>query len=387
MIATFTGEFLQHPVPFEMSESLCSHRCVYCFAGVREKKPQFKLNGFIAQMNRYQARADSWLFRKLREGYPVCLSNNTDPFSDNNEAFSESVLEYFKLNNIRVFFQTKGGRRATELIKAYGLRSVVYVTITTDRDDISKRIEPGAPPTSERIQMIKDLIRYGNEVIVGLNPLHSTWISDERVDDLMKQLHDIGVYSFVLAPLMIRKKRITLYAQRDFAGIDVTDRGGIFKDLNYFIPKIIRLEEEHKYRVIAQNHPFETQAFDIVKDVYGGKCLATQNDFFRKVGLQAGTEITRDDWIEWFVDSFNAFFEGGQGVNLLSYLFVQSKNEYTKHCKEAANSLTRMASWYFDIMGKPYGFIEKITKDKYLIKKRLSLSNSEMCKNKGGATE
>lgn len=121
MITTFTGEFLLHPIPFEMSQNLCSHKCVYCFAGVREKPNKFNLSGFLKQMENFQKGKDSWMFRKLREGYPIVLSNNTDPFSDNNAPFTETVLEYFKRNNIRVFFQTKGGKRALELIKAYGI--------------------------------------------------------------------------------------------------------------------------------------------------------------------------------------------------------------------------------------------------------------------------
>ena len=374
MINLFTGEFLQHPIPFEMSMDLCSHSCVYCFASVREKKNKFNLKGFIAQMKRYGDGADSFLFRKLREGYPVCLSNNTDPFSANNEAFTESILEYFKIRNIRVFFQTKGGRRATELIKAYGLKSVVYVTITTDSDEISKRIEHNAPVTSERIQLIKDLIDMGNEVIVGINPFNCNWIADERLDELMKSLSQIGVYSFVLSPLVIRRKRVPLYENRDFAGVDVKDvKQGQFRNLNEALTKIIQIQEQGQYKIITHAHPWETQAFNIVKEVYHNKVLPTNNDFFiYNGGIDAGIEVTRENYTKWVTYNFSNFFNEDKSVNLLQYLFVQHKTEYTKHCKENSN-LIRMASWYFDILPKEFGFLEKVDKDRYIIKGRLTL--------------
>lgn len=347
MINTFSGEFLSHPIPFEMSENACSHRCTYCFASVREKKQSIDIQKFANWMK--NINKDSWKMNKLREGYPVCFSNNTDPFSKNNELITESILEYFKMHNIRVFFQTKGGARAAELIKAYGLRSVVYVTMTTDREDISRRIEPNAPAPEERIQLIKELKAMGNEVIVGVNPYNSHWISDEGLSNLLKNLTDIGVYSFVFSPLYLRKKRLELYKTRDLGGVDVSEEKCEFKDLPSFFHNIFLHKD--KYKIIALATPFETHAFDIMREVYEGKVLGTTNDFINLV-LEKNRgkeefEVRFEDWRDWFIATFQPFFTETP-PNLLSYLFCSRNSVYKKHCQESGHSLERMAAWYWN---------------------------------------
>lgn len=311
MIDLFKGEFLFHPIPMEMSMNACSHRCVYCFANLRNSEREFDMRAFASDMSRIHN--GNFIHRKMLEGYPVLLSNLTDPFSHNNEAFTEGVLEYFKMNNIRVYFQTKGGKNALKLIRNYGLRSSVYITMTTDRDDISKRIEPNAPAISERIDLAKSLIEDGNEVVVGINPLASEWISEDRLHQFVEKLYGIGVKTFVLQLLYTDKKYDQFYMSRDFAGINV-DRYNKRKyaddAVRYFQRSVMELSK--KYNIIAWNAPVLNRGWSDTAEIYNGKVLPTTQDFINFIAKGRETEefdVTFDDFYNYMIGPLEKFFD------------------------------------------------------------------------------
>ena len=46
-----------------------------------------------------------------------------------------------------------------------------YITVTCADDELSQRVEPGAPPTSERLEWAVHLAKMGYMVIIAFNPL------------------------------------------------------------------------------------------------------------------------------------------------------------------------------------------------------------------------
>lgn len=312
MVDLFKGEFLFHPVPMEMSMNACSHQCVYCFANLRNSARLFNIKGFISDIQKLHN--GSFIHRKMLEGYPVLLSNLTDPFSKNNEAFTETVLEYYSKNGIRVYFQTKGGANAYNLIKAYGLRSSVYITMTTDRDEISKRIEPNAPAVSERIELAKRLIADGHEVVVGINPLATEWIDEGRLHEFVKMLHGIGVKTFVLQLLYTDSYYAEQYAKRDFAGIDVQSyRKGKYAEekIRYFQRSVMTLSKAG-YNIIAWNAPVVNRGWSDTAEIYGGKVLPTTQDFINHISKGRETEefdVTFKDFCDYMLPPLAEFFD------------------------------------------------------------------------------
>ena len=93
MITAFLGELLFHASGLEMSFYRCTNNCAYCFAntkGGEERNPQLKsIDSFIRTASaRNTLEAD--LFNA---GYPICISNSSDPFTPKNWRITEQFVK------------------------------------------------------------------------------------------------------------------------------------------------------------------------------------------------------------------------------------------------------------------------------------------------------
>lgn len=350
MTELFKGEFLFHPIPFEMSMNACSHSCVYCFANLRRSDRKFDIARFINWAKKIPV-SDSFTERKLREGYPILLSNLTDPFSKNNAPFSETVLEYFQRYGVRVYFQTKGGERAYDLIRAYGKPSSVYITMTSDRDDISARIEPGAPPVSERIEIAERLIADGHEVVVGINPLASEWMEEERLCGFVERLRKIGVRTYVLQLLYTSKKYDALYKKRDFAGADIEAyaKGKYAQDrIRYFQRSVLRLTAQG-YNIIAWNAPVVNAGWEDTARIYDGKLLPTTQDFINHIAKGREKEefdVSFQDFYDYAKPMLAEFFDYGY-PRLDAYILTRKRDTWKKLPVQKVYSIETLLRYFW----------------------------------------
>ena len=232
---------------------------------------------------------------------------------------------------VRVFFQTKGGKRALELISRYGIRSVVYVTITTPNDDISRRIEPNAPVSSERIELIKQLRALGHEVIVGINPLVEQWCSNEQAAQLIERLQEIGVYGVVIAPLHIGRTQKKIMCLRDFAGFDLR------KDLSPFginkggYGNAAEVQLSSECKTIGMPIIQPSRVFDICKEVYNEKVLPTIWDFLNEV--KDLSLFTKEEFERWFIERVAPFNDGNIKGIWDRYIILKDMGYYTKNAR------------------------------------------------------
>ncbi len=222
MINLFSGEFLFHAVPLEMSMNACSHQCVYCFANLKNGQRAFDTKSFSNQMNKL-LDSKTFLSNKLKQKYSVCISNNTDPFSKNNINITEGVLETLQQKKIPVYFQTKTGYRFRETLKDFP-KSDFYISITSTNDELSKRIEPNAPVFSERVEHIKWLLENGHNVGIGFNPLREEWISKEELENAFKLFYRLGIKGFMVQNLSVKSKNIERLQKRDFADVAINNK-------------------------------------------------------------------------------------------------------------------------------------------------------------------
>jgi DNA repair photolyase len=133
-IDLFTGELLVHRALLEVSMNTCSHNCAYCFANIKKAARYFKVKSFINSLS-----AGGLTGELLKRVVPVCLSNNTAPFAENNWIITEFVVGDMQQRGYRMMFQTKGGSNAYEILRSVH-PSVIYVTITSDDDVVSRRV-------------------------------------------------------------------------------------------------------------------------------------------------------------------------------------------------------------------------------------------------------
>lgn len=184
------GIFPETPFPVEVSiYGSCSNRCFYCFANLNRaaagRKPHEKnpVEKTISGLDKAMSDPKDPIGYFLRNKYPVCFSNTTDPFMREEKTFraTEAFLKYAQKKRLPLWIQTKGNvlleefDRYAQLIEAG--KDAVYITISTLSDDISRDIEPGAPVSSDRLRLVRMLSDKGIPVVVACNPYLEEWVS------------------------------------------------------------------------------------------------------------------------------------------------------------------------------------------------------------------
>ncbi len=104
----------------------------------------------------------------------VSLSTVTDPYQPLEKKYqlTRRCLEILLRDQISVSILTKSplALRDVDLFKQF--KNIdVGITITTDRENIRKLFEPGAPPIQKRIETLKDLHQQGIKTWVFVGPM------------------------------------------------------------------------------------------------------------------------------------------------------------------------------------------------------------------------
>ena len=187
------GLFGGHPVPLEYSGVDCSNNCLYCFVKTYScKKSDYqKFQSLIRNLDKRHSLAAE-LFNA---GQPVLLSNRSDPFCKHNYRETLSVLKLLRQFPNGIYFQTKTGQMIEDALKILdGKQNVAwYITVTCADDKLSKKIEPNAPPTSERLDWAVYLAEMGYMVILAFNPLVEKWMPKKALSEILDVTMSVGI--------------------------------------------------------------------------------------------------------------------------------------------------------------------------------------------------
>ena len=225
----FTFDFNENPVrlygiwpetPFPVEVSIygtCSNQCFYCFANLNrvaaDRKPHEKnpIEKVISGIEKALADPKDPIGYFLRNKYPICFSNTTDPFMREEKKYraTEAFLKYAKKRGFPLWIQTKGGVLLEEFDRYAPLivqgKDAVYMTLTTLDDEISRRIEPGAPLSSERLELMRKLSARGIPVVVACNPYLDEWAG--APSEYCKAVKDAGARGIWLEQLHFTNKQ------------------------------------------------------------------------------------------------------------------------------------------------------------------------------------
>lgn len=255
MLEPFKGEFFMHPAALDYSGNTCSNACAYCFASLRseERRAQVRKISNLCLGKADGTSHTDWLFN---QGYPVCMSNRSDPFATSNRDNTGVVLQLMDMVPNGVFFQTKGLSRGVDysLLDGFKKKNVVmYITIDTLNDEICKRIEPGAPLPQQRIELAAYAKSRGWFVEVGLNPCVREWMPDGDFETLVGKLDDAGVDGYFLQNLSLNKVDVSRMNAARRARLDekavidaVEDRVGDAGDHDAFVRRYFWLVKNGK---------------------------------------------------------------------------------------------------------------------------------------------
>lgn len=223
MIVPYYGEFLTSPAPLELSLNWCSHACAYCFANLNSPTRTGDVKATMSLLGRFKD-ADTLEAQLLQRGYPTVISNKVDPFSASNDKQMIPIIRAMQGMDLPVVIQTKGGKHAKET--ADWLRpSVWYITMETDDDKLSKQIAPGAPTTSERLDLIRHLVNRGHRVVVGMNPSVEGWTTNPQRH--IQSLKDAGAEGIWSEALHLSRDQIKNMTERQKATIPEKTMGNI----------------------------------------------------------------------------------------------------------------------------------------------------------------
>ena len=102
------------------------------------------------------------------------LSTSCDPYQHIEKKYeiTRNVIRILLSHWIPVFIMTKSSliRRDVDLL-ALGTDLEVNITITTDREDVRKLLEPGAPSIQERLETIEHLKERGIKIGAFVGPV------------------------------------------------------------------------------------------------------------------------------------------------------------------------------------------------------------------------
>ena len=147
----------------------CSHMCLYCYAtsyiGRRKSTPKSNLIERVKRDLEKIVRA---------EHYPLInMSTSSDPYppEESELRLTRRVLELLCRYPVRLLITTKSSivMRDVDLLRK--VRSAVAITITMLDDDLARKLEPNAPPPSERIRAVERLSAEGIPVAVRIDPV------------------------------------------------------------------------------------------------------------------------------------------------------------------------------------------------------------------------
>jgi len=280
---------------------------VYCFANLRKSKKVLKLKEIINQINKTEVK--TYQDALIKAGFPICMSNKTDPFSKSN--YLSTIALGYELNKLKngLFIQTKGGQGIDDFLKAinYKKNIVWYITITTLNELIRKRIEPGAPTSEERFLLAKKLKDMGYLVVIALNPVLENWLPENDLINYMNKCKELNIKHICIEPLHLNKNEINNITGMEKSEIDyATDR----KAYAYqsYAKKIIPIFKNNGFHIIKIGNALPTEFFNEIRKVFG-KIFPNQYDLINycKNKIKSGI-ITFDLFYNLSVDD-KAFFE------------------------------------------------------------------------------
>ena len=375
IIEPYWGEFLISPIPLEMSLNYCSHKCGYCFANLNDPKR----HGDIKKIMRFLAdfRNRETLSAKLmQDGYPICISNRSDPFAYSNARQIMPILETLAGIGAPVTFQTKGGEGIDRAIQLFPT-AVWYISISFANDDLRRKIEPGAPTIASRFELIEKIILAGGRVILGLNPVVPEWLSHDEIQTVLMAAKERGVEGVWIEELHLNARQISNMSrgERLAIGEDILERAKKRRkddrDADTFF-YARELSQALGFEIFSNGQPTVSRIWDIYRDRYP-KLFPTNQDFVNACAANGWHNgmIAFPHWFDTVGDlpggryRMNKYI-GASARSIFDDYQIPSKLTYTEllgiiwSTKRAKQSPVRMPSFSYASVWAENGYLQLV---------------------------
>jgi len=187
------GRLCTCPPKYQLSPYTgCGHACTYCYITAyipRAFSPRPKKD-LLTRLERDLKRMDV--------GKHVSISNSSDPYTPPEEELSltRETLRLLLSFGIKVQLITKSSLVIRDLDLIRRGNCAVSITVTTLDREIAAKLEPGAPPSEERIEALKLLSDAGVPTVARIDPIIPR-INVEGLEQLAKRICAAGVRHIV----------------------------------------------------------------------------------------------------------------------------------------------------------------------------------------------
>ncbi len=164
----------------------CDHECLYCYA-----------SSYIPRF--HECRPKKNLISRLKQessklnGEMLSMSNSSDPYPrlEGKTGLTRKCLEILAKSHCRLQIVTKSDLVIRDIDILKTVPCVVSITVLTADDELSRKLEPGAPVSSKRLKTIKTLAKAGIPTTARIDPLIPFLNDDLGV--LMRSVAELGV--------------------------------------------------------------------------------------------------------------------------------------------------------------------------------------------------
>jgi len=200
----------------------CQHRCIYCDS----RSLCYGIEAFdrdvLVKANAIEL-LENELRRKRKKGI-IGTGSMNDPYMplEAEVRLTQRALEVIAAYGFGVHVLTKSDLVVRDLALFQRIdrtaQAVVSVTVTTIDDELAKKIEPGAPPSSARLAALQEISEAGIETRIALMPtlpfIEDTW---ENVSAIVEAGARCGVRAIVpwFGMSMRDRQREHFYRQLD----------------------------------------------------------------------------------------------------------------------------------------------------------------------------
>lgn len=168
----------------------CGHGCQYCYA---PRALHMKPGEFFGQPQPRKdiikkLKADLTEMKRAGDDREIFLCFSCDPYQPIDDEYELTREAIWEISGARRHFSilTKGGKRSTrdfDLLYANSERCRYGATLVFANDEDSLKYEPGAAPTSERIEALMEAHRNFIPTWVSLEPV---WSLDDVLELILK---------------------------------------------------------------------------------------------------------------------------------------------------------------------------------------------------------
>jgi DNA repair photolyase len=165
----------------------CAHGCLYCYA--TSYIPRFSdCRPKVGLLDRLRHEV-----RGVEPGVLVSIANSSDPYPpmERDLHLTRECIKILMDSRLRLQLVTKSDIVTRDIDLLGSMSCVVSITLTTINDELSRRLEPGAPLPGRRMQAIRLLRSRGVPVTARLDPI-IPGINDSEIEDLVSEVCRAG---------------------------------------------------------------------------------------------------------------------------------------------------------------------------------------------------